>query len=403
MHPTRYRQPQPYKHNMNVCLTCGHRGDSKLLIYCIQCKACAEHSYCLEKIHRNEDGKVIWRCEDCTPNIPKCKPEPSRKSERISYATEAKYKRMIMKKKSCAFRKQTLFRSNEGESVGCLAKKETGKVLRTLENENVLCKQPESPKVNETEKVLPTLENENVLRKHPESPKVNETEKVLPTLENENVLCKQPESPKVNETDKVLPTLENENVLLKQPDSPKVKDPSNISYGKQAMDCEIYAESEVLSTMPQFLHYPEFDEHSRAQPLRDPIWTGQFRLNNATHFHLVAYMSSKASPKFKLAVTELPKVFDVEMLPRRVIWPQSFDVHPPNSDDIALYFVPQYASDERNFNRVLNEAIEQDKALKVVSNNLNIFIFSSHLLPPDDRRISQKYYLWSVFKPKPRK
>jgi hypothetical protein len=39
------------------------------------------------------------------------------------------------------------------------------------------------------------------------------------------------------------------------------------------------------------------------------------------------------------------------------------------------------------YDRVLNEAIEQDKALKVVTNNLNIFIFSSHLLPPDDRRM----------------
>jgi hypothetical protein len=180
-------------------------------------------SYCLEKIHRNEDGKVIWRCEDCTPNNPKCKPEPSRKSERISYATEVKYKRMIMKKKSYVVRKQPLVRSNEGESVGCLTK--------------------------------------------------NDTEKVLPTLENENVLCKKPESPKVDETEKVLPILENENVLCKQPESPKVKDPSNISSGKQAMECEIYAESEVLSTAPQFLHYPEFDEHSRARPLSDPIWT----------------------------------------------------------------------------------------------------------------------------------
>jgi hypothetical protein len=53
-------------------------------------------------------------------------------------------------------------------------------------------------------------------------------------------------------------------------------------------------------------------------------------------------MSSKASPKVKSAVTELPKLLDVEMLSRRAIWPQSFDAHPPNSDYIALYFFPQY-------------------------------------------------------------
>jgi len=99
-----------------------------------------------------------------------------------------------MKKKSGLVRKQPLVRSNEGESVGCLAKKDT--------------------------------------------------EKILPILENENVFCKQPESP---------------------------KDPSNMSSDKQARECEIYAESEVV--MPLLLQYPEFDKNSCAQPLSDPVLT----------------------------------------------------------------------------------------------------------------------------------
>ncbi|CAL5204351.1 unnamed protein product [Lathyrus oleraceus] len=313
---------------IKVCLMCGDKGDSKRLVFCIQCKACAQHSYCIENIHREDDGTIVWRCVDCAPSKPKCKPESARKSERISYATEAKYKRIIMKKKSGTVRKQSLIRSKEGESVGCLAK--------------------------------------------------NDTEKILPVLKNEDVLCNHPESP-------------------------DAKDPLNISCDKQAMKYEIYAEPEAINIMPQLFHYPEFDKYSRAQPLSDPVWGGLFRLNNATHFHLVAYLSSGASSKVKSAVTELPKLLDVESLSRHVIWPQSFVTYPPDNDCIGLYFFPQYERDEMIFDRVLNYAIEQDSALKAVINNLELFIFSSHLLPPDDRRICKKYYLWGVFKPKPRK
>jgi len=40
------------------------------------------------------------------------------------------------------------------------------------------------------------------------------------------------------------------------------------------------------------------------------------------------------------------------------------------------------------FDRVLDDVIEQDNALKaVINNNLELLIFSSHLLPPDERRM----------------
>lgn len=78
------------------------------------------------------------------------------------------------------------------------------------------------------------------------------------------------------------------------------------------------------------------------------VYRGQFRLNNATHFLLVAYISSKACSKVHSAVTGLPRLLDVEMLLRCVIWPQSFGTYPPNCGSIALYFFPlyeRYASD----------------------------------------------------------
>jgi len=39
------------------------------------------------------------------------------------------------------------------------------------------------------------------------------------------------------------------------------------------------------------------------------------------------------------------------------------------------------------FERVLDKVIEQDNALKAVINKLELLIFSSHLLPPDERRM----------------
>lgn len=186
-------------------------------------------------------------------------------------------------------------------------------------------------------------------------------------------------------------------------------------------------------------------------------------MNKATDFGLVAYASSKACSKVLSAVTVLPTLLDVEILSRFAIWPKSFDMFPPNSDNIGLYFFPlyeRYASidyilhfwlisgnvmfyiafcfwyslswirDELSFDRVLNDIIEQEFALKAVINNVELLIFSSHLLPPNDRSmletlcfcykyrkfvmlgilfihlftfpgICEKYYLWGAFKPKP--
>ncbi|CAI8584554.1 unnamed protein product [Vicia faba] len=426
---------------IKVCLMCGDKGDTKRLVYCIECKACAQHSYCIEKIHRDDYGKIVWRCMDCAPSSPKCKHESSRKSERISHATEAKYKRIVMKKKSGAVRKPSLVRSDDGESVGCHAKNDAEKNLPILKNEDVLCTQPESHKAkdplsmssvrskegqsvgclakNDVEKILPVLKNEDVLYSQPESLKAkdpsnmsSEYKRIIMKKKSDSdrkqSLVRSNEGERVgclakNDADKILPVLKNDDVLCNQPESPKAKDPSNISCDKEAMKSEIYAEPEAINIKPQFLHYPEFDKYSRAQPLSDPIWWGQFRLNNATHFHLIAYLSSKACSKVKSAVTELPELLDVELLSRHFIWPQSFVTYPPDSDYIGLYFFPQYERDEMIFDSVLNDAIEQDNALKAIINNLELFIFSSHLLPPDDRRICKKYYMWGVFKPKPRK
>ncbi|XP_027339304.1 uncharacterized protein LOC113853058 [Abrus precatorius] len=304
---------------INICQICGDKGDLKRLIYCVQCKACAEHSYCLEKFHREDDGTVSWKCEDCAPNDPKYGSEQLRKSTRISYAAEAKYNRMKMQKEIIAVRKPKSVGSSDGFHAECLRKNNIDKRQLILEEKNSHFEEPES-------------------RKGP--------------LNN------------------------------------------------QELEHEKYVDSEALTS--QRMYYPEFDKHSLAHPLNDPVWTGQFMLNNATNIGCVAYASSEASPKVHSTVTTLPRLLDVEMLLRYAIWPESFDMFPPNGDSIGLYFFPQYEGDETVFDAVLNDVIEKELALKAVIDTVELLIFSSYLLPPNDRRICDKYYLWGVFKPKPR-
>ncbi|KAL2975297.1 hypothetical protein AAZX31_14G153000 [Glycine max] len=46
----------------NICLICGDKGDLKSLIYCDQCKACAEHRYLyceLSSLLLNIDNTLI--------------------------------------------------------------------------------------------------------------------------------------------------------------------------------------------------------------------------------------------------------------------------------------------------------------------------------------------------------
>ncbi|XP_057418127.1 uncharacterized protein LOC130712298 isoform X2 [Lotus japonicus] len=194
------------------------------------------------------------------------------------------------------------------------------------------------------------------------------------------------------------PILEDEIVPYEEPESHKV--PLSTSPNEQVLESEKYGDSE--SIISKCMCCPEIDKYSHARPLCDPVWKGQLRLNNGTRFLLAAYMSSKACSKVHSAVTGVPKRLDAEMLLRCVIWPKSFAMFPSNADSIALYLFPRYERDEKIFDGVLHNVIEQDLALRAVVNNVELLIFSSHLLPPDDRRICKKYYFWGVFKPKHR-
>lgn len=103
-------------------------------------------SYCLDKFHTKDDGTIIWKCEDCAPNYSKkWGYKELRKSNRITHATEAKYKRMKMKMESVVVRKKKSVRSPKGFHVEHLTKNEVEKGQLILEEKNVLFEETESP------------------------------------------------------------------------------------------------------------------------------------------------------------------------------------------------------------------------------------------------------------------
>ncbi|KAJ7956992.1 Zinc finger, FYVE/PHD-type [Quillaja saponaria] len=89
---------------MIICQICGDKGDLKRLIICIQCQISAQHSYCLDELHKDEYGRISWKCEECA-EATNPSALPSRKSDRITQAVEVKVKRMILRKLSTPVKK----------------------------------------------------------------------------------------------------------------------------------------------------------------------------------------------------------------------------------------------------------------------------------------------------------
>jgi len=104
-------------------------------------------SYCLDKFYTEDDGTIIWKCEDCAPHNPKrCGSEELRKSKRLTDITEAKNRRLKMQKESLAVRKPKSVRSSEGFLAECLRKKDIEKRQPILEDNDIFYEEPESIK-----------------------------------------------------------------------------------------------------------------------------------------------------------------------------------------------------------------------------------------------------------------
>ncbi|XP_058740612.1 uncharacterized protein LOC131655497 [Vicia villosa] len=141
--------------------------------------------------------------------------------------------------------------------------------------------------------------------------------------------------------------------------------------------------------------------HVDAQPIAEPIWRGNLlfcdKSKTTGTVKLLAHLSSLASPKVLEEVDLFPEVLSADLLPRSAVWPTSFKKKGPTDKSIALYFFPV---NESVFDKLVDDIIRTEEAVRVVTENAVLLIFPSTLLPIQHQRFQSKHYLWGVFKKK---
>ncbi|KDO58369.1 hypothetical protein CISIN_1g0167792mg [Citrus sinensis] len=324
---------------MNICQKCGDQGVLNDLIYCVDCKVSAEHRYCLDVMPKSKKEKVVWKCEECNPKDTKIGPVPSRKSDRITQAAEVRLSRKEL-------RKQTSFSS----------RRTNVHVGRSPET-----KQPKG-----------------------DCSVSNEEFKRLPY--SDETVCNQ--------------ELRKKRRRLIQEDS-DASDGESREIKSEASQSVPTIFDGLSNSSCNFLPL-ESSNNVHSRPAVDPIWRGCFKVNGGkvqTSVGLVARLTGRACPKLVYAASVLPLWVPVEILSKSDVWPQRFQISPPTVDGAALYFFPEYESDERAFDSILDDMIDHNLALKAVIKDQQLLVFSSRELPPDHWRICRKYYWWGVFEP----
>ncbi|XP_071711930.1 PHD finger-containing protein 1 [Rutidosis leptorrhynchoides] len=140
-----------------------------------------------------------------------------------------------------------------------------------------------------------------------------------------------------------------------------------------------------------------------ARPVLEPVWRGSFEITQ-TDYELfegfVGHLSSKACYMVCAEATTLPSMLSLQMQPKTDLWPKSFLDSQPSDENIALYFFPGNLKNERGFEQLVNDMIDEDLAMKATAKNAELLIFTSRVLPQSFWRFQGNYYLWGVFRRK---
>ncbi|XP_044469620.1 uncharacterized protein LOC123198887 isoform X2 [Mangifera indica] len=362
---------------MNVCQKCGDKGYLKDLIYCMQCKVSAEHRYCLDILPKSRREKVVWTCEECTPKDVKHCPVSSRKSERIIQAAEIRLnKRQVLKQTSFSKTKVHAQLGNLVEAkqpgINCFSSNDNLKRLPFYDENRF------NEELRKQKRTLVLEDGEN--------------------SDEESRLGEAEASPSV-------PTVYNGSLNTKQKRRLVLED------GENLVEESIPGEAEASPSVPTVYngslntsyYLLPLDSNNDAHPQTaiGPIWRGCFNIsdvNGQNIVGLVAHLTSRVCSKVLDAATALPELLTIEVVSKFDVWPQRFHKSPPTADAVALNFLPEYESDEKVIDGLLDRMIEQNLALKAVIKDMELLVFPSTDLPLDKWRLCRKYYLWGVFK-----
>ncbi|CAD6270461.1 unnamed protein product [Miscanthus lutarioriparius] len=111
-----------------------------------------------------------------------------------------------------------------------------------------------------------------------------------------------------------------------------------------------------------------------------------------------AQLSSKACKKVEECSRSLQPVLEVVKLPRLQVWPKRWKSSGPTDACIGLYFFPSNSRSNEVSDKLVNEVIQTDSALKVTAAIADLLIFPSVVLPEQNHLYHGKHYLWGLFR-----
>ncbi|KAH8508858.1 hypothetical protein H0E87_010849 [Populus deltoides] len=377
--------------NNTVCQKCGDRGYPEALNYCVKCKVVAEHTYCLDVVPKDFDEDVVWTCWFCLSGNDGGHNNTLDSSSYTQLLTSDQAVKVVRKQKweaSDAYLKalRKVERLKRGPSLQSGQKENTGpgessdEHQKTREHGIMIVED----RGGSNEEVL-TVERESFQNGKSDLPKISDRDS--------HVNVQQPFEESMNTLSGSESCAQDQNLSDQNRLIPDVGGGSN-----EAVNCiEKEACQNSTDDLPKIL---DRDFNTNAQPILDPIWRGNFTINDG-NFEvmkgLVAYTSNQASPKVRETASLLPGSVSIEMLPRHEVFPKKFGTSDVTAEDIGLYFFPEKERDERAFDELVDNIIEQDLALKAVLEHAELLVFTSLQLPLQNWRYRGKYYLWGLF------
>uniref|UniRef100_A0A6M2FCI1 AIPP2-like SPOC-like domain-containing protein n=1 Tax=Populus davidiana TaxID=266767 RepID=A0A6M2FCI1_9ROSI len=400
--------------NNTVCQKCGDRGYPEALNYCVKCKVFAEHTYCLDVVPKDFDEDVVWTCWFCLSGNDGGHNNNLDSSSYTQLLTSDQAVKVVRKQKwkaSDAFLKalRKVERLKRGPSLQSAEAEAAKRVCLTNSTDQESdCSHLHKDK-RRTLAQGESCDEHQKTRAHGVEDRDGSNEEVL-SVERESFQNGKSDLPKISDRDSNVnvqqPFEENMNTLSGSESCaqdqnlsdqnrliPDVRGGSN-----EAVNCiEKEASQNSTDDLPKNL---DRDFNTNAQPILDPIWRGNFTIKDGNFDvmnGLVAYTSNQASPKVRETASLLPGSVSIEMLPRHEVFPKKFGTSDVTAEDIGLYFFPEKERDERAFDELVDNIIEQDLALKAVLEHAELLVFTSLQLPLQNWRYRGKYYLWGLF------
>ncbi|KAM0940430.1 putative chromatin regulator PHD family [Dioscorea sansibarensis] len=414
-----------------ICQTCGSTGYEELLIFCSVCGISAEHAYCGYQKSEN------WKCELCEPRDPKilssCRPKFYRCKKRSvkcrDKGTYCSLEKVLLKKPlvdytgmvavkqadschvssepTCQFR--IVDTSQEGSTlkivdasnvVGFSSEIKEDKNFRKPRRRLVLAEEDEIDEDDSQAFAIPPTDENfgEKVKSLQSSSENNENANVALTDNHDFDELERSGNLSSGSDEGKKPTKHRRRLIL--PDDDQLEhEQIDLSVQDRKMEVVGALESkETCKNQSRSYHLEVNETYVPAMPIINHVWRGNFNISNDNYGPFSAHLSNKACMRVWDSVSLFPGVLQAEKRSRLDIWPNSFKVSPPNDHNIALYFFPCSERADQMLNKLLEDFITWDIALKVTFDNSELLIFTSTVLPEGFQRFRGKFYLWGVFR-----